>query len=319
MKWLLLILSLPTQNATARMRVWRAIKASGAAVLRDGVYLLPLRTDHFQLMSGIAQDVQSNQGSAYVLTTETEEDTPDPSSQSSQFIPLFDRSADFQGFTVELKLLQQQLAQQPVVDSIKQLRKLRKNFASIVAIDFFPGDMQSKTQDALQSIEKELNQRLSSDEPMEDSGEITQLTIADFQRRRWATRKRPWVDRLACAWLIQRFIDPQATFLWLDSPRDCPADALGFDFDGARFTHTNTLVSYEVLLTSFSLNHPGLKRLATIVHYLDAGGFQPQEASGVEQILWGLRETIHNDDHLLHAAASVFDALFSAFNNKEQS
>src|SRR3546814_8628301 len=69
--------------------------------------------------------------------------------------------------------------------------------------------------------------------------------------RTWATRRRPWVDRLACAWLIHRFIDSQARFLWLESPALCPADALGFDFDGATFTHIEARVSFEVLLASF--------------------------------------------------------------------
>lgn len=317
MKWILLILSLPTHNATTRMRVWRAVKATGAAVLRDGVYLLPDNKAHQQLLRRIAQDVCLNQGAAHIFITDPQENSPDEIDQSHDFIPLFDRTADYDNVASELALLQQQLARQQIVDSLKQLRKLRKTFTSIVAIDFFPNDQQVRIQDALQALEKSLNRQLSPDEPNEYSGEITPLTTADYQHRRWATRKRPWVDRLASAWLIQRFIDPYAHFLWLDSAGDCPADALGFDFDGARFTHTNNLVSFEVLLASFALEQPGLKRLADVIHYLDAGGFQPQEASGLEQILWGLRNSIDDDDQLLLAAIAVFDALFSAFSNKE--
>src|SRR3546814_6533704 len=84
------------------------------------------------------------------------------------------------------------------------------------------------------------------------------------------------VDRLACAWLIHRFIDSQARFLWLESPALCPADALGFDFDGATFTHIEARVSFEVLLASFGLDQPGLRRIGALVHYLDVGGVQPQ-------------------------------------------
>lgn len=330
MKWILLILSLPTQNATARMRVWRAVKASGAAVLRDGVYLLPHSENHWQRLDEIARDVQLNQGSAQVLMTETNADAIASVPPTTDFVPLFDRSAEYQHLLAELAPLQQQLQQQQlqpqrlqqlpqqaIAELLKQLRKLRKSFASIVAIDFFPGEQQTHAQDVLQAVEKALNRQLSPDEPHGNSGNIALLSIADYLQRHWATRKRPWVDRLASAWLIHRFIDPQAQFIWLESPADCPADALGFDFDGARFTHINNLVSFEVLLASFALEHPGLKRLATIIHYLDAGGMQPQEASGLEQILWGLRNSISDDDQLLTAANSVFDALFSAFSNKE--
>ncbi len=317
MKWILLILSLPTSNATARMRVWRTIKSSGAAVLRDGVYLLPETEAHQQLLAGIAQDVHLNQGTAQVFITEPEKNLLDAHSQSQDLISLFDRTTDYENVLIDLTQLQQLLSQQQIADSLKQLRKLRKTFASIVAVDFFPNDKQIQLQDALQSLEKTLHRQLFPDEPNTQTGEIKLLSIEDYQQRQWATRKRPWVDRLASAWLIQRFIDKEASFLWLESPADCPPDALGFDFDGARFTHIDNLVSFEVLLASFTLEQPELKRLAAIIHYLDAGGFQPQEASGLEQILWGLRDSINDDDQLLLAATSIFDALFLAFSNKE--
>ena len=94
-----------------------------------------------------------------------------------------------------------------------------------------------------------------------------------YRGRLWATRRHIWVDRVACAWLIQRFIDPSARFLWLETPAECPADALGFDFDGATFTHVADRVSFEVLLASFGLDeNRGLVRLGAMVHVLDVGG-----------------------------------------------
>ena len=147
-----------------------------------------------------------------------------------------------------------------------------------------------------------------------ESGAETPLWTEDD--RRWATRARPWVDRLASAWLIKRFIDPQAQLLWLASPSDCPEDALGFDFDGATFTHAAGKVTFEVLLASFGFNEPALERLGTIVHFLDVGGVQPVEAAGIEQILWGLRDSIADDNALLTAASQVLDALYTAFSHK---
>jgi hypothetical protein len=121
------------------------------------------------------------------------------------------------------------------------------------------------------------------------------------------------VDRLASAWLIRRFIDQQARLLWLDNPTDCPTDALGFDFDGARFSHVGSRVTFEVLAASFGLDQTAVARLGLLVHYLDVGGVRPPEAAGIESVLAGMRESLSNDDELLLAASSVFDGLLASF------
>ena len=154
---------------------------------------------------------------------------------------------------------------------------------------------------------------LSPDEPLPVSGTVALLNRADYLGRVWATRRRPWVDRLASAWLIKRFIDPEANFLWLSSPADCPDHALGFDFDGAAFTHVADQVTFETLLASFGLRQVALQRIAELVHYLDVGGHQPPAATGVECVLMGFRESHHNDDQLLLAANQVFDSLYTTY------
>lgn len=128
----------------------------------------------------------------------------------------------------------------------------------------------------------------------------------------WATRRRPWVDRLASAWLIQRFIDPEARFLWLAAPEDCPATAVGFDYDGAPFSHVGTRVTFEVLVRRFALEAAIPDALGRLIHFLDVGGVSTPEAAGVESILAGLRETITDDDQLLAAACSLFDGLLKS-------
>ncbi len=308
MKWILLILSLPTQNATVRMRLWRSLKSAGAAVLRDGVYLLPQRPEHQQLFDGFAQEVEASKGSAYVLFVDSED--------ASQFSDLFDRRDEYAKLLQELPQIQE-LAVNSLQEAIRQLRKLRKNFTAITVTDFFPDEAQVQTQQALQRLERKLNRQLSPNEPHEHAGEIPRLDVDLYRGRLWATRSRPWVDRLASAWLISRFIDPEARFVWLQAPQDCPTDALGFDFDGASFTHLNGKVTFEVLLESFGLEHPCLARMGALVHFLDAGGIQPSEACGLEQILWGLRNSIHDDDQLIITANGVFDALLAAFTDKE--
>jgi hypothetical protein len=135
--------------------------------------------------------------------------------------------------------------------------------------------------------------------------------------RTWVTRANVKVDRIASAWLIRRFIDPDARFLWLETPQDCPVDAIGFDFDGATFTHTDHRVTFEVLLTSFDLAaDPALTRLGVLVHSLDVGGVPVPEAAGFEAILIGMRASGADDDQILTAMTSVLNALYSAFGQE---
>src|SRR5262249_3616315 len=146
-------------------------------------------------------------------------------------------------------------------------------------------------------------ERLSPGEPHAAARRITRLRTADYQRRTWATRKRPWVDRLASAWLIRRFIDREARFKWLAKPEGCAARAVGFDFDGAAFTHVGGKVTFEVLLASFGLEaDAALEKIGAIVHYLDVGGILVPEAPGLATILRGAFTRFKDDGALLAEA-----------------
>lgn len=304
--WLTLVLTLPSGNATSRMRVWRALKTSGAAVLRDGVYLLPATCA--ATLAQIAEDVQSSGGTAYVL--------PTAQPANSNFPALFERSDEYAPLLADANKALADLAPDQANSLLKQARKLRKQFSQVAAIDFFPGEAQQQTHLALQALEEALSRSLSPDEPHSAATQIVRREIKNHQGRIWATRRRPWVDRLACAWLIRRCIDAQAQILWLATPADCPVEALGFDFDGATFTHADGKVSFEVMLYSFGLESAPLKRIAALVHYLDVGGVQPAEAMGVESVLAGLRATFEDDDQLLAAAGQMFDGLLAVFSKE---
>jgi len=303
--WISLITSLPTENATARMRAWRTLKSSGAAVLRDGVYLTPDQNDCRQTLETVAADIRAAEGMALVARLE------EPN--GANFIGLFDRSDDFANLMRDISSVSEMLDPDTATDALKQTRKLRKLFSNLVAIDFFPGEAQKQAEETLRDLEQRVSWALSPDEPRPVNNSISCLKIEDYQGRVWATRTRPWVDRLACAWLITRFIDSKAKLLWIRTPTDCPAGALGFDFDGATFTHIGARVSFEVLLASFGLETPALKRIGTLVHFLDVGGVQPPEALGIETTLAGLRDTVSDDDQLLALAGHIFDGLLASF------
>ena len=303
MSWLILILTLPTENATARMRAWRALKACGAAVLRDGVYVMPVSEQHRGILAAIAEEVSASGGSTHLLEASGED-----------YAGLFDRMADYQQLASDIAACRDDLDKVAPADLSRRARKLRKQLDAIAQTDFFPGQAQAQTAAMLDTLDAAIRSRLSPNEPTPRTAAITQLDTAHYQGRLWATRRRPRVDRLASAWLIRRFIDANARFLWLEKPADCPAEAMGFDFDGAAFSHVGERVTFETLLASFGLEaNPVLARIARIVHFLDVGGLPVAEAAGLEMLLAGMRASIADDDALLDAASAAFDYFSSAF------
>lgn len=311
MAWLLLIISLPTENATARMRIWRALKTLGCASLRDGVWLLPARPEAAARLRDVAEDTRKSGGEAWVLALHV-----DPQ-QADSFPTLFDRGVEYRAWLDELALFD------PLATDLaatrKQLKALSKRLSAITDTDYFPHPLQATARERLQLAETAVRGRLVAAEPTFQQGEPERLNIADFQGRYWATRRGLWVDRLASAWLIHRFIDPNARFLWLEDPNTCPPDALGFDFDGARFTHTGRYVTFETLLVSFGLEQDsGLQRLGHLVHTLDVGGTAP-EAAGFAAVLKGLKHRSPDDDVLLAEGGQLLDDFYCAFSITEDS
>lgn len=308
--WLVLIVSLPTQNASGRMRVWRTVKALGCAVLRDGVYLLPNRKEFRQTLQNQADDVISGGGSTHILVLDSE--NPE---QQRAFEHLFDRSVDYAKL---IGLINQDslsfLRSGDDAKWHKRLQRLRKEFEAIALQDYFPGSAREQTATALEELEYAVIERLMPDEPHAIHRRIKRLQIPDYQGRIWATRQRPWIDRLASAWLIQRFIDTDARFIWLAEPSDCPDDVIGYDFDGAPFTHVGAKVTFEVLLASFGLaSNPALNKIGILVHYLDVGGIPVPEAAGLETLAHGMKHRWPNDDDLLNETNKIFDAYYQAF------
>jgi hypothetical protein len=185
----------------------------------------------------------------------------------------------------------------------------------IAAIDFFPGEAQAQAREAVEAFDAEVRRVHSKGEPRSSTGKIRRVDPARFRGRTWATRKDAWIDRLASAWLIKRLIDKEARFVWLDKPRDCPKNAVGFDFDGAAFTHVGNRITFEVLIAAFGLEgDAALASIASAVHFLDAGGIPVADARGIETLLRGITQKARNDDERISKANGVFDHLYAAYS-----
>lgn len=312
--WLLLIVSLPTASATGRMRIWRALKTLGCMALRDGAYLLPTQADQEQVLQELADECTREGGSAWLMTVQ-----PRSADEATTYRQLFDRSEDYAELRKSWKAANRGIASLAAPELARLQRKLQREFDAVRAIDFFPGEASVESEAAWTDFSKRIESLLSPDEPHETRGQVPRLDASKYQGRTWATRRRLWVDRVASAWLIRGFIDRDARFRWLDRPSDCPKSALGFDFDGATFTHVGDRVTFETLMASFGLEEDlALLRLATIVHALDVGGEPVPEAKGFEAVMAGARERLTDDDALLAEMSTVLDSLYAHFQREAQ-
>ncbi len=316
--WLILTATLPTAPSGLRVRVWRSLKATHCATLREGVYILPAHAQTASAFPALDITIREAGAESYLLEVPARD-----AAQEATFRALFDRSEQHAEFRQTLKDARKALASASEAQAHKALRRLDLQLQELLEADFFPGKPAEQAQAGLQVLRAEIERRCSPDEPVATSSPVARLDIAAHQGRTWATRARPWVDRLATAWLISRFVDRQPKFIWLASVQDTPADALGFDFDGAHFTHVGEQaqerVSFEVVMASFGLEGiPGLQPLAALVHVLDVGGVPLDEAPGLEALVRGLRTLHADDDALLAAALPVFDALLAGLSTPSE-
>jgi hypothetical protein len=308
-----LVLSLPTRDSTLRMRVWRALKETGCGALRDGVYLLPAGAAGTAVLAETESEIRSAGG--FAMTVELKLKAGE---QLAQVRGLFDRTADYGALVEKAATVKTSLSRLGPRKARTAVERLQRAFDRLSEIDFFPGEARRQAADAVSALKRALQDAYSGGEPRASGGRLRQRDAARYHKRVWATRRDPWVDRLASAWLIKRFIDRDAKFVWIDRPRDRPRRAVGFDFDGAEFTHTGNRVTFEVLRASFGLDgDPALAAIGAAVHFLDVGGIPVADARGLETVLRGAKEKARDDDALLADAMRILDLFHSAYTRAD--
>jgi hypothetical protein len=306
--WLVLTATLPTRPSGLRFRVWRALKATGAGTLREGVYVLPEFARGAKTLRELERTIAGAGADAHLLVLQARD-----SAQAQTFRALFDRSALYAEFLQSVKEARGQIKKASGAELHKAPRSLRAEVQARQVNDFFPGKDRQKAAEALAALRREIEGQLAPDEPAATEAAVPPRAISDYQGRTWATRERPWIDRLATAWLVQRFIDKTPRFIWLTDAGRCPRSALDYAFDGTTFTHVGDKVTFEVLAQSFGvLDDPALQQLAGLVHYIDVGGIPVDEAPGFEMLIRGLQAQHAGDDALLAAAVPAFDACYVA-------
>jgi len=301
--WLVTIAQLPTEDPAARMRVLRTLESLGAAVMREGAYLLPDTATNRQALEALGDYIGKSAGSAQVLQV-----NPTTTAQQAQLRRLFDRSARYEELIKTVQSLSVGFGHSDPSAISRVLHKQRREFETIAALDFYPTEARSRAERALAEADAAVKKLLfTSSGTGVGAGE-------KLLRRAWATRNPPWADRLACAWLIRRFIDPEATLTWLEKNEELPSGALGFAFDGAHFAASGTRVAYEEMLAQLQLvKNPALGKIGSIVHFLEMGGTAVPEAAGVQTLLQGAQRRSTSIQELLAEAEKTFDLLYEAY------
>jgi hypothetical protein len=304
-----LVLSLPARNSTLRMRAWRALKEAGCGVLRDGLYVLPAEAAGGGALEKIESDIRADGG--FAMRVELRLKTAE---QLGQMRGLFDRSAEHGTLVQRIDAARRSLERLGSRRAQTAVRRLEGAFDKVCRTDFFPGEAKTQAAAALAGLKQRYKEAYAGGEPRPSQRKLRSRSGSRYRARTWTTRANLWVDRLASAWLIKRFIDREAKFAWFERPSQRPKGAIGFDYDGAEFTHVKNRVTYEVLLESFGLEtEAALAQIGSAVHFLDVGGIPVADAKGLETMLRGIKEKAQSDDALLAEAGRIFDLLYSAY------
>jgi hypothetical protein len=308
MNWLVFSYSLPSKGQSSpRVTLWRRLRRLGALSVKTGIYVLPGQEECIEGFQWLAQEVQQAKGEALVIHVEQFEGLSD-----SQVIELF-RAARQEEYA-ELETQAEELEKKLNLESEKQplreaIAKLRKRYSEILRIDFFDCPEGIQTATRLSRLEQAL---AGSSQPVS----IGTVTIAEYQNRRWVTRPRPFIDRVACAWFIRRFINPNAVIRYASKPMP---DEVAFDMKDAEFGHEGNLCSLETMIARFGLDKPGVRAIAEIVHELDLhdGTYNRPEATGVEAVMRGWLLAGLLDTELESRGIALFEGLYTLFSRDE--
>lgn len=302
------------------MTVWRKLLKAGAIPFKGSVYILPFTVEHYEFLQWLVGEVKAMNGDAAVVSIEKVDTIND-----SELIDLFNQArrndyltirSDLDGMSRKLQNIKKGGQDQNSKRLSGQLDKIVKSFAEVQRVDFFSAGEGVSLGDAIGRIQNELCQLVETTRKVEQTAVFSQKLAADYRGRTWVTRKGPFVDRMACAWLIRSFIDLDAVFQFIEEGEmsSLPSTAIVFDMYGGEFTHAGDLCTFEVLSRAFGLKDKALKQIAETVHDLDVkdGKYQSAEAVGVEHILTGIKKTAHDDHDALAQGMQVFEMLYAS-------
>jgi hypothetical protein len=305
---LLLLVGVPPAPSSLRVKVWRRLRALGAVPLKRSAYLLPDNPDRYEDFQWLAQEVQREGGDATLVRVHQIENVND-----AEILTFFHepRDEDYKQLAARYrKLLQSLETKKSAAESTrvqKELARLAKDHQRIRDIDFFgaPGGAE------VRRLEEAITMRTRRPETAKQEERPT-LDLAKLRGKRWVTRPRPHVDRVASAWLIRKFIDPDATFVFA-TPKDFPRDAIPYDAPNVELSHVGEDCTFETLMKRARIKDRRVARLAEIVHEADLrdGKYPHEEARGIDAAIRAFIAASPDDDKVLEQGMALFDGLYA--------
>jgi hypothetical protein len=317
-RWLLLIHQIPPKPDYFRVKIWRRLQRLGAVAIKNSVYVLPKNEQTQEDFQWVLREIVEGRGEASLCEARFVEGLSD-----DQVEALFQvaRGAEYDQIAEEAR----RLAESPLPDEQREatrrtqleidLTRLKRRLAEVVAIDFFgaPG------REAAEGLVSGVEVRMTGKNSMLGPDSARTFRRENFLGKTWVTRKGIYVDRMASAWLIRRFIDPDARFKFVPPKGYKPLPGeLRFDMFEAEFTHEGDRCTLEVLIERTGIHDPGLSPIAEIVHDIDLkdSKFGRQDTIGIERLIAGIAMAHKDDENRLVRGAAVFDDLYEYFRKK---
>ena len=314
-RWLLLVHQLPSKPAYFRVKIWRRLQGIGAVAVKSTVYALPANAEMQEDFEWLLKEIVAGGGEAMVCEARLVDGLSD-----AQVRALFDaaRDADYAKIIEEARELAAEIKRNATsekqAETRLQLARMRKRLAEVVAIDFFGANGRLAVEGLIGELETQvIEDKTMTREPKKAS------EPGELKGQIWVTRRDVHVDRIACSWLIRRFIDPEAIIRFVAGKGYVPKEGeQRFDMFEGEITHEGDRCSFEVLLARTGISDPALRAIAEIVHDIDLkdGKFSREETTGVASLIAGIAVANESDEQRIAEGAPVFDHLYRYFGSK---
>jgi hypothetical protein len=311
-RWLLLAHQLPATPSNLRVRTWRRLQELGAIPVKQTVYALPDSAESREDFEWLRVEIEGSGGEAVIFAAEHLSVEAE-----AALVEEFrrHRQAAYTELAAEVQRFRPKKAAGRNQRPLRDVARYRARFQAIERIDFFGSAGRDRVASLLAALESNRPDavREGSSSESDDSKQ--------FQGRRWVTRPRPGVDRMASAWLIRRFIDQAATFDFVTDAKSAPARSVPFDMYGVGYGHEGEHCTFEVLVRRFGIRDNAVQRLAEVVHDLDLkdGKFGAPAAMTLGAAIDGLQLSCVDDHRLLEQGIILFEAMYRSFARQASS
>jgi hypothetical protein len=309
---LLLLVGVPPHPSSLRVRVWRRLRTLGAVPLKRSAYLLPDTPERYEDFQWLAQEIQREGGEATLVRVQQIENASAADVRRLFHEP---RDHDYRQLAGHYRKVLQQLEKKSAATRVRvqeDLARLAKNHQRIRDIDFFdaPGGAE------VRRLEEAIAMRTRRPESVRREERPT-LDLTKLRGRQWVTRPRPHIDRIASAWLIKRFIDPDAEFLFAP-PGEFPQGAIPFDAPNVELSHQGEDCTFETLVKRARLRDRRLVRLAEVVHEADLrdGKYPHEEARGIDVAIRALLAASPDDHQVLAQGMTLCEGLYATTSRR---